>query len=280
MKGGEGGKFSESTAGCTAWKDVNKETFERFIQFAYTGDYSIPGPGIRVKKTLNIPSGSSGPYTNSSEDEAPMEEIPAPDYPEEPVEAEEPTVEEPTMEEPVVEEEDFWRFSTSKKGKKKRKTVENHSTWNAPPFTDNFRRLEYQLRAPRNTYADDCEPSRIFNNSFSYSNVFLSHAALYVLGDLWLIDSLKALALFKLHKTLCVFELDDTNVEDILDLARYAYLDEGKGSEEGIGDLRNMVCQYIASNVVVLTTDKGFIDLLGGGGQFVKDVWGFVVQRH
>jgi hypothetical protein len=24
------------------WKEVSKETFERFVQFAYTGDYSIP----------------------------------------------------------------------------------------------------------------------------------------------------------------------------------------------------------------------------------------------
>ena len=74
-----------------------------------------------------------------------------------------------------------------------------------------------------------------------------------------------------------MFELDGTNVKDILDLARYAYLDEGKG--DGIGELRNMVCQYMASEVVVLTADEDFMELLWGGGQFVKDLWRFVVQR-
>jgi len=36
------GSLSEAQAGCTTWKEVSKETFERFVQFAYTGDYSIP----------------------------------------------------------------------------------------------------------------------------------------------------------------------------------------------------------------------------------------------
>lgn len=36
------GGLSEAQAGCTIWKDVSRETFERFVQVAYTGDYSIP----------------------------------------------------------------------------------------------------------------------------------------------------------------------------------------------------------------------------------------------
>ncbi len=36
------GHLSEAQAGCTLWKEVSKETFERFVQFAYTGDYSVP----------------------------------------------------------------------------------------------------------------------------------------------------------------------------------------------------------------------------------------------
>ena len=50
----KGGKFAESEAGCTTWKDVKKETFERFIQFAYMGDYTTPEPITRVKETFNI----------------------------------------------------------------------------------------------------------------------------------------------------------------------------------------------------------------------------------
>jgi hypothetical protein len=86
-------------------------------------------------------------------------------------------------------------------------------------------------------------------------NVFLTHASLYVLGNFWLIDPLKALALYKLHKTLCIFQLDDENIEDIVDLA---YDEGGKSLEEGIGRLRGMVYQYMALNAAVLSLYTGF----------------------
>jgi hypothetical protein len=49
-----------------------------------------------------------------------------------------------------------------------------------------------------NTFAGNFESNR------SYSNVFLAHDSLYVLGGFWLSDTLKALVLHKLHKTLCI----------------------------------------------------------------------------
>jgi hypothetical protein len=73
------------------------------------------------------------------------------------------------------------------------------------------------------------------------------------LGDFWLSDTLKALALHKLQKTLCIFQLDDENIMDIIDLAKYAYNEEGKGFEEGIGGLRSMVCQYMVLIAAVLS---------------------------
>jgi hypothetical protein len=245
------------------WGDVKKETFERFVQFAYTGDYSIPEPIPRVENAVSIDSRSRDSSIKSVELNG-NEKITGAITP-------------PLQRRSLL---DAWDLSKSKKDKKKKKGIE-HSLpiTNIPPPTDGFHMLSYPLRASRNPYTEDCEPPADFERSLSYSNVFLGHAALYVLGDFWLIDSLKALALFKLHKTLLVFELDGTNVEDILDLARYAYLDEGKGSGEGIGELKNLVCQYMASAAVALTVDESFMDLLRGGGQFVKDLWGFVVQK-
>jgi hypothetical protein len=39
------------------------------------------------------------------------------------------------------------------------------------------------------------------------------------------------------------------------------------------------VCQYMATNALVLSLDDGFMELLGEGGQFVKDFSKFEVQR-
>jgi hypothetical protein len=68
--------------------------------------------------------------------------------------------------------------------------------------------------------------------------------------------------LFKLHKTLCGFELDADNAADIVDLARYAYSDEGRGLEEGVRSLRSLVCQFMAEHALVLASDAAFAELL------------------
>jgi hypothetical protein len=109
-------------------------------------------------------------------------------------------------------------------------------------FPADFHSLEYPLLTSRNIHLHTCKPAQHFELNRSYSNVFLAYTSLYVLADFWLIDTLKALALYKLYKTLCIFQLDNKNIWDIIDFAKYAYNEEGKGSEEGIGGLRSMVC--------------------------------------
>jgi len=135
------------------------------------------------------------------------------------------------------------------------------------------------LLAPRDSYVDTCEPAESFEADRSYSNVFRAHASLFILGDYWLIDSLKSLALYKLHKTLCTFQLNGENTKDITNLARHAYSEEGRGFEEGIGELRSLVCQYMAIHAVELSMDAAFMHLLGEGGQFVQDFFKFELQR-
>lgn len=54
----QGGR-TESQAGCTKWDDVSKDTFERFAQFAYTGDYSIPKKDEKKVSESNKPSSST-----------------------------------------------------------------------------------------------------------------------------------------------------------------------------------------------------------------------------
>ena len=146
-------------------------------------------------------------------------------------------------------------------------------------LTANFKSLSYPVIMSLDNYERTCDPSPTFEKGHSYSNVLLSHASLYVLADGQLVDSLKALALFKLHKTLCTFELDNENISDITDLARYAYTGEGKDECEGIGGLRNLVCQYMAIHAVELAVDARFMNLLAGGGQIVKDFFQFQLQR-
>lgn len=330
------GGLSEARTGRVIWKDVGKETFERFAQFAYTGDYSIP----KTEKRGNVTPTPASPKTNGvrkrNGSEASASTV-------EPNEKSAPAFENELSREPVLEKADDdsgtilnYPTPSTKKNKKKKKpqatqaaqtkteaTIETESgapaqqpnpepatakqvESQAPPTETttatktveasseptvaatkeqepesgvDFYHLSYPLLAERDNYHGTCEPSTEFEKANSYSKVLLCHAALYVLGDFQLVDSLKALALFKLHKTLCAFQLDKENINDITDLARYAYSDEGKGFDAGVGGLRALVCQYMAIHAQELGSDAGFMNLLAEGGQIVKDFFKFQLQK-
>ncbi|TAQ85295.1 hypothetical protein B7494_g6393 [Chlorociboria aeruginascens] len=279
------GDLSETQAGCTIWEDVSKETFERFVQFAYTGDYSVP----QTEKRKGIVK------QDTVEDDTA--------FPPQEVEGE------PEVNYFGIENNNWGSLAISKKPKKKlwkdiRKSKRSPELVEEPAFCPmpttsspviqptrekypetpllsqfrgTFHSLSIPLLAPRNSYENTCEPAEDFERGQSYSNVFLAHASLYILGDYHLIDSLKALALHKLHKTLHIFQLNE-NVEDIIDLARLAYSNEGKGVEGGIGGLRDLVCRYMAVNASTLSLDAGFLDLLGEGGQFAQDLFSYGVS--
>ncbi|KAH8650847.1 hypothetical protein BGZ60DRAFT_436726 [Tricladium varicosporioides] len=128
----------------------------------------------------------------------------------------------------------------------------------------------------RNHYASTTEPSTIFNSNINYSPILLSHAALYFLASSNEVHALKVLTLYKLHKTLLVFVLDDTNICNIVDLVRYSY--EKCDGDVGC-ELRTLVCQFLVLNAVALSGYDEFMRLLKKGGQFVEDFFRFEVQR-
>jgi len=313
---------SEAQDGSIVWKDVSKETFERFSQFSYVGDYSIPQTRERNTAVTPpyspLPNGPNGIYRGGSIHESNGTSAI------EPHDGSSPAVDKEQRRESVFEKtDDESKTPLSKKQKKKKKgktatkepapePVEPEPTEVQPTepeilpeenipeplpaalpeeeedspekqlshiLVTDFQSLEYPLIASRNNYDGTCEPSTEFEKDHSYSNVFLSHASLYALGDIQLIDSLKALALFKLHKTLCAFQLDDVNSRDVVDLARYAYSEDGREYDQGIGGLRNLVCQYMAIHAVELAGDPHFMNLLAEGGQVVKDFFKFQLQR-
>ncbi|KAM0141408.1 hypothetical protein ACHAP3_002272 [Botrytis cinerea] len=283
MRGG----MTESQAGCTVWDDVSKETFERFVQFAYTGDYSVPVPVTRVEKRgrsdsidellqrLNIQSGKKKPGVTEPAPLEPAEPVLDLSQPDSKSELET----SPGWGSTWIIGPTEWRLGREKPVLAARRA--KYPDLTSVKCTADFRNLTFPLLAKRDNYNHTCEPSEFFYLDESYSNVFIGHAALYILGDFRLIESLKALALYKLHKTLCIFELSDENVEDVIDLARYVYAEEGggEGSNGEIGALRSLVCHYMAMHAFVLSVDDGFMEFLGEGGQFVKDFFKFEVQR-
>jgi hypothetical protein len=330
------GRSAEARAGSASLKDVTKDTFELFAQFAYTGDYSIPKtkkrnnvinsnkPGTIAPSPPNTPietrrvNGFHGPdeaFTTDLHDKSGTgldnepRALPTPEKIDDDVEIinlastnssrknkkkkGSRTVIKALLSEPELEPgPELAKLQPVDSGfvepASKDQAVEpillpvreeaqdkvSHTT-----LTADFQSLSFPLSAPRDNYEGTCEPATHCDADQSYSNILIGHASIYVLGDSQLIEPLKELALYKLHKTLCAFQLDDKNIGDITDLARYAYSIKGREVDEQIVGLRGLVCQYIAIHAVELSLDINFMNLLAGGGQIVKDFFRLQLQR-
>jgi hypothetical protein len=215
---------------------------------------------------------------------APPAEDPAP---EEPAHDAPPVEVDPPMEEAPVDSWGTWGVPTKKVKNARAQSRRQQAAGLKPKLADlaDFHSLSFPLLAPRNNHKVVCKPTEYFDRCHSYSGVFLCHASLWAVADYRLINPLKALALSKLHKTLCVFKLDDKNADDVIDLARFAYSEDGGGGAKwglldgGAMTLRGLVCHYMAENAVVLSVHDGFMELVREGGDFVKDFFSLVVRR-
>lgn len=229
------GQMSESTAGVATWKDVDQETFIRFAQFAYTGDYSILSISA-LKKPIK-----------KGEDEVLST---------------------------VQYEEDFLWGSPAVKKKKStsRKGQLETSTQSS------LQALNYPLLRPRSNFADTCDSPVMDGPKEDVSEALLSHVSLYILADQWGVESLMRLSLFKLHKSLVMLELDGSKVSCIVELVRAGYAGT-VDRESPIDELRELICQYIAANVEVMSFEDEFKLMLEEGGDFVRDLWMRVLPR-
>ena len=113
----------------------------------------------------------------------------------------------------------------------------------------------------------------------NYTDVFLSHAQLYVFAEKYDIQSLKTLALEELHATLVVYTLYDVRTGDIIELLRYVYANTRK-PQEGVDDMRSMISQYVGSKMDVLMGAAEFGELIiQDGGDLLHDFMRAVSTR-
>jgi hypothetical protein len=80
------------------------------------------------------------------------------------------------------------------------------------------------------------------------------------------------LTLFKLHRTLGLLRLDESKVQNIVDLAQCAYSGT-PNLESGIDGSRNLICHYIASSAEVMAKNPSFTALIETGEDFARDLF-------
>jgi len=115
--------------------------------------------------------------------------------------------------------------------------------------------------------------------TLTISQVFLSHARLYVLAQYFQIDQLRILALEELHAVLAKFTLFPGRAGDIIELMSYVY----ENTSESVDDtknLRSLMAGYMGYEMDVLMTDKRFgAIMIADGGELQADFFWQVRKR-
>ena len=287
------GYMSEAQEGFAIIKDVDEGTFVRFIQWAYNGYYEA----------------AEFKYDSPKADSASLEDqIGRKPYPDEldPA-AEVPYLEETTAEESVeawpvavasAEEtpaeaaisdqfgvfERGWRRSSSRNRFLKRgeKGVEvDFIDTGASSTSRRVLKESFIERNPsvRKEAISICPPRHNQASNEDYTEVFLSHARVYVFAEQYDIQSLKALALDELHCTLQSFDLHPERTGDIIALLRYIYANTGE-IVDGVEDMRTVLKHYIGFEMDTLMKDNEFGDfMIEDGGALLRDFLKMVEQR-
>lgn len=209
------GPMKEATDRCAIWKDVDEATFERFSEFAYTGNYMGAEPQKRAQELVH------------STVDAPIE----------------PRYHSPLYSPVGNKKEQLW--------------TEFRSLYPSP-----------RIQAPsfQNFPEDDC------------TEVFLSHARMYVFADYHGIDELRILALRKLRQTLMRFILYEEACYDIPPLVEYSF-DNTVEEGENVDALRNLLRHYAACVVETLWENPDFQNLIESVPDFSKGFITVMIRR-
>ena len=243
--------MGEVSEGKVVFEDVEEDTFIRFCQFAYTGDYTTPDfTHIPPMELPNIP-GRDEPVVEPVEEEPEPEPVP----------------------EPVLVPVNDWG-STTKKLKKPKKSSKSAF------LRQSLDNPTYNTESSRTIFTARCEVRQNSNPTEDYTPVFLGHAQLYVFAEKWGIAVLKTLALSKLHKTLTSFTLYAVRRPDIVELLRYTFSNDHTPDRVGtVDDLRSLVMLYTACEVESLVLCPEFLSLVREGGQVSQDLVQTVMKR-
>lgn len=251
------GRMAEAQNGFAVLEDVDKGTFERFMEWAYKGYYTAanydleasvpPRPVLSIKEEGNATEGIAE-ATEWGDMPPALEEILV----------------------PVPEPPEYLGWGTSKKDKKIKKAKTGQE------LKEPFLCREYTVRRD----VISIPPTRANRReNEDYTEVFLSHARLYVFAEKYDIQPLKTLALEELHSTLAIYTLYRGRTRDIIALLRYIYANTGVSTRGG-DTLRTLLRDYVGCEMSILMKDGEFKDLMiEDGGPLLEDFMEMVAKR-
>jgi hypothetical protein len=228
------GAMKEAKHGTAKLTDIESSTFIRFIEFAYTGSYSVLAMTEYCEEQNAILDASdpwdvSSPSNNYKKNKKTRRSSSAWASPDRP-------------------RSQFGLYQDDEEGQ----------MWQS------FKQaavIEQGWRFPKNPTDDTVE----------FSSTFLAHAQLYVFGDRYDVQPLRDIALRKLRCQLSIFTLHTKRISDVVDLLKYTY-ENTNDQHQGRDALRDLITDYVVCHIVVIGKDSRFLELLEDPGKMARDI--------
>jgi hypothetical protein len=224
------GDMNEARERCASWEDVDEQTFIRFSQFIYTGDYTGAEFRARIDRTAQANLKATvieQPFSPRFISASPRLTPPP-----------------PGMVSPQLPS--YYRQESGKK-----------ALWSR--FQGLYPDVNSYTYVYKNKPMDD------------FSEVFLSHARVYIFADYHDIPTLRAVSLRKLRQKLEHFVLYEEGIEDITQLVQYCY-EHTLSRQDSVDELRSLVNIYAACKLEDLFKSEGFRKLVEETGEFAVGV--------
>ena len=289
--------MAEAQTGFAVIEDVDEGTFVRFIQWAYNGYYDAAEYELDLEPPKS--HNSKKDETNGAAKKPAKDLFGLPRDDDAVRVAEEPQEAEPAISpvwysepapapEPLAEpDQGGWGAFGSARKSSKRSKKDSFSVSFSHAQTSIMRSPGQDLKesfikrreAVRKHSISLPQPRENQAPNEDYTEVFLSHAHLYVFADKYDIQTLKTLALEELQAILKIFNLYLERTGDIIALLRYVYANTGE-PDEGVEDMRVLLTHYIGFEMDTMMKDDDFRDLMiRDGGSLLGDFMTMVGKR-
>lgn len=267
------GGMTEAAERCAYLEDIDETTFIQFVEYAYTGDYSVPEPGLDPDHADDVHGHSPGSPANDEVEHA-DEGSPMTRYEEWPPKK---VVSKPSkMSKSRARRRNQWVQSSDEE------IVFPPEPVPEPRFGVDEQReskwwQEFKSKAqPREIPA--WQPRVNERSNEDYRPIFLCHASLYVFSDQYSIETLQELVLQKLRLTLVKFKLFPERTGDVVELLKYTYANT-MDHDSGIDKLRGLVTDYVVCKIQAFVTNPNFLEYFKEEGFAAKDLIVKLAQR-
>ena len=168
---------------------------------------------------------------------------------------------EATQKDAMTVEENFAAWGNFGKNKKKKKKSSRLHTSLKESFISEYQCLSQESRP---------EPRGNLHPQEDYTEIFLSHARLYVFAEKYDIQSLKKLCNQNLQQTLAIYTLYPERVDDVITLLKYVYANTTE-TVDGTEDIRTMLAHYVGTEMDTLNKFGDIKDLMLENGEILGD---------